>query len=416
MRSTGVVRLSSRFAAMWLAVGATAALCDSGTRDVTFTRSIVNLESYRGSLQADPPPVVRRGLDKGGRLLYGEIFRQLPGDPPTSRAHDVPFAVRIEGGTVVRAWVDANLNGDLTDDPEPALFPYPGDPRARSFLTTLRWSIAAPRPMSIERLVRVVVEPPDAEGVAPDYQLQDVYGMLGSVEIEGVSRRALLFDANHDGLYTRGHGDGVFFDLDGDRHFVIDPLASNFGPFAIPFSILHTSLSVDSVEVDGSRMAMRARGAASIPELPRRGRLAPDFTFVDLDGKVQRLSAHRGRPTVVYFWASWCANCRGQAEALRALRARPSAARWDLLGICSDTERADAIRFCDEHRETWPTSFSGGYVSEDPVARLYREPMVGIFYVIGPSGILVDKVADVDAMQAALDKCLAAGLETAPVR
>ncbi|TMQ70184.1 MAG: TlpA family protein disulfide reductase [Candidatus Eisenbacteria bacterium] len=376
----------------------------------SFRRSVVNLESYSGSLQPEAPPAVHRGLPKDSTIWYGEIFRQLPSDVPTSREHAVPFAVRMQAGVAQRAWVDANLNGDLTDDEPPPLSRYPGDPGARSFLTALRWAASVDGgTLPIEREVRVVIDPAASPDIASDYRIQDVFGMLGTVEIEGATHRALLFDANHDGIYTRGHGDGVFFDLDDDHHFEIDPMAVDFGPFAMPFSILHRSMVVDSVSSDGSRVVVRDVGPAPSSRAPARGRMAPDFTFVDLDGKLQRLSAHRGRPTVVYFWASWCANCRGQALELRAMYERSGPRGWDLLGIDCDTDRAEALRFRDQFGETWPTSVTGLYMTENPVTRLYHEDLVGIFYVVGSDGILADKVSDVDALKAALDKLLEAG-------
>ena len=403
-----------------LALAAAAAVAGSASRRVDFKRSVVNLESFSGSLQPVPPASVRRAPPtkvptEPPALLFGEIFRQLANDPPTSREHNVPFAVLLEKGVVVRAWADANLNGNLLDDPAPSLSAYPGEPDSRSFLTTLRWTTRFEgRARAIERLVRVVIAAPDAEGVAPDYRIQDVYGMLGQVEVEGASRRALLFDGNQDGLFTRGRGDGMLFDLDDDRHFVVDPMAPDFGPFAIPFTVLGRSLAVDSVSWDGSRVTLSDRGAAPAPEAPARGRPAPDFSFVDLEGRLQRLSAHRGRPTVVYFWASWCASCRGQALELRDLLARPGGAKWDLLGICGDTDRAAALRFRAEYGATWPTSFSGGFTVEDPIARLYHEAVVGVFYVIGPDGVLVDKVLEVEHLRAALDKLSETAGEVSP--
>ena len=35
------------------------------------------------------------------------------------------------------------------------------------------------------------------------------------------------------------------------------------------------------------------------------GPLAPDFTLPDLDGKMWSLSQFRGRPVVLFFWATW---------------------------------------------------------------------------------------------------------------
>lgn len=376
----------------------------SGPRVVSFTRAVVNLENFSGWLQRDPPPSIRRALADKGAVWFGEIYRQLPTDLPTSREHNVPFAVLLERGHVVRAWSDANMNGDLTDDPVPSLSVYPGERAARSFLTTLRWTVkAGTQPLPIERLVRVVVEAPDSSGT-PAYKTQDVYGMLGTLEVEGVARRALLYDANRDGLYTRGRSDGVFVDLEGDRHFTIDPMAPDFGPFAIPFSLLHTSFAADSVAQDGSAITWRELGPAHPAPAPEVGRPAPDFTVMDMQGRLRRLSALRGKSAILYFWASWCSSCRRQAEELRSLYDRSDRSLWDVLGICYDTERSAALRFRSEHGIAWPSSFGGGLPIEDPVGRLYRESGVGVFYVISPDGVLVDKVFEVGDLEAALLK------------
>jgi thiol-disulfide isomerase/thioredoxin len=312
--------------------------------------------------------------------------------------------VQLEGGLVVRAWSDANLNGDLLDDPAPPLSAFPGRRPARSFRTTLRWETEVEgRRLTIERLIRVVVEAPDSAGAEPAYRIQDVHGMLGTLEIDGVPRAALLYDANHDGLYTRGRGDGVFVDLDGDRHFTIDPMTSDFGPFAIPFTIHGTSFVVDSVALDGSRLTWREMGPALAESVPLLEGPAPDFTYVDVEGRFVRLSALRGKIAVLYFWASWCGSCRRQAEELHTLYARSHRSEWDLIGICYDTDREAAMRFRAEHDFTWPTSFSGGLPSQDPVGRLYREDGAGVFYVIGPDGRLVTKVFAVGELETAVN-------------
>jgi thiol-disulfide isomerase/thioredoxin len=409
----------------WIAIAALvtvigpAIAASSRTQSISFTRSVINLESYAGSLQAAKVPSAHVAPQPDSanatRLYFGEIFRQLPGDAPTSREHAVPFAVLVRSGIAIQAWADANLNGDLTDDASPPLFAYPSDPAARAFLIPLRWSARYQgKDVSIERLVRIVIDPPESENFAPNYRIQDVYGMLGQIEVGGASRSVLLFDANADGLYTRGNGDGMFVDMEGNRSFTIDPMRSDFGPFAIPFTMLDRSLSVDSVSVDGQRVTLRDLGTARPLEPPARGRLAPDFSFVDMNGKLQRLSAHRGKPTVVYFWASWCATCRGQAAELERVFAHPTGTSWDMLGIDLDTERANALRFRAEFGIQWPTSFSSGYTSEDPVARLYQESAVGVFYVVGTNGVLADKVTTVEALKAALEKLGASASPSGP--
>jgi peroxiredoxin len=46
------------------------------------------------------------------------------------------------------------------------------------------------------------------------------------------------------------------------------------------------------------------------------GTPAPDFTLTTLNGQSVTLSAYRGRPVMLNFWATWCPYCRGQIPYL----------------------------------------------------------------------------------------------------
>jgi peroxiredoxin len=39
---------------------------------------------------------------------------------------------------------------------------------------------------------------------------------------------------------------------------------------------------------------------------------APDFTLKDLQGKIFRLSAQRGKPVLIFFGTTWCPGCRAE--------------------------------------------------------------------------------------------------------
>ncbi|RMF33411.1 MAG: hypothetical protein D6759_06965, partial [Chloroflexi bacterium] len=50
---------------------------------------------------------------------------------------------------------------------------------------------------------------------------------------------------------------------------------------------------------------------------PQVGASAPDFSLQALDGSTYRLSALRGRPVILYFWATWCPACQGDLSLLQ---------------------------------------------------------------------------------------------------
>ncbi len=376
-----------------------------GEIHVSFRREVVNLESLAAQLVRAAPQSVRRPPPAKGDLWFGEIPRQLPDDDIASRRHHVAFAVLFEGTTAVRAWCDTNLNGDLSDDPEAKLSLYPGSKPARSFLGDLHWSVPYEgTDIPIDRLTRIVVESPDSLTGPRNYRVQSVFGMLGSLDLDGSKRSVLLFDANQDGLYSKGKSDGVFFDLDGDRHFTIDLMAPEFGPLAVPFSMGRNSYVVDAVDAQGAEMALHVVGPATESTTPAVGDVIPDFAYTDLQGLQNHLAGYRGNPVAVYFWASWCGACKRQAEALRLLYERYRNSRVEILGVSYDTDRNQMQRFREENGQSWPTSFTGGLPAEDPVGRLFREPGAGVFYVVAPDGRLAAKVYDVDELDLQLRK------------
>lgn len=380
---------------------------EPGPVQVRFHREVVNLENFAGLLFRQPPLALRHGPPAQGELWYGQIFRQLPGDDPASREHNVLFAVQLQESQVVRAWCDTNMNGDLADDPPEELSAYPGDRAARSFLSDLRWTaVAKGHRVPVDRLVRVVVFAPDSVGANPPYRTQDVYGMLGTVDMAGMKRLALLYDANGDGLYTKANGDGVFFDLDNDRHFTIDVMASDFGPFTLPFSIDHRDYAVASLDLEGKDLTLQSLGPSAPAIAPMVGVGAPDFSYLDVRGRPVRLSSLRGRAAVVYFWSSLCSGCRKHADELRALYERYDRSQLEILGVSYDFDRSAMERFRAEHGHTWPTSFTGGFPAQDPVGRLYQETGSGVFYVVAPDGRLAGKDFDVASLASDLERIL----------
>ncbi len=71
---------------------------------------------------------------------------------------------------------------------------------------------------------------------------------------------------------------------------------------------------------------------------------APSFAVRTLDGKMFRLSEHRGRPVVLDFWATWCAPCRASMPHLAGVQQRYSGEGLVVLGLSVDEEGPAVVR------------------------------------------------------------------------
>ncbi len=114
------------------------------------------------------------------------------------------------------------------------------------------------------------------------------------------------------------------------------------------------------------------------------GTLAPNFRLPRLDGGEIDLSALRGRPVLVNFWASWCAPCRAEMPALARVAQNYEQAGLVVVGI-NQLEDPDAVRqFVQEFGVTFPIALDrDGTVSRD--WRVYGIPQT---YLIDADGVI----------------------------
>ena len=98
---------------------------------------------------------------------------------------------------------------------------------------------------------------------------------------------------------------------------------------------------------------------------------APDFRLTGLDGGTVDLTAYRGRPVVVNFWASWCRPCVQEFPLLAAARARHRADGLEVIGVLATSDERDQARaFVRGHGGRWPVGVDrgGGPAGETAIA------------------------------------------------
>lgn len=111
---------------------------------------------------------------------------------------------------------------------------------------------------------------------------------------------------------------------------------------------------------------------------------APQFVLKDDTGKTQDLSAYKGKPVLINFWASWCDPCR-QESPLFARMSNELAGKVPFLGILYNDEAKNAKRFSAEYGLTYPTLLDPG----SRTAMRYGIGQVPVTYILDSSGKIV---------------------------
>jgi peroxiredoxin len=106
--------------------------------------------------------------------------------------------------------------------------------------------------------------------------------------------------------------------------------------------------------VSQSARVDRLKPAGSGPA-PRVGSEAPDFTLTDIDGSEVKLSALRGRPVMINFWATWCPPCRSEIpDIVKLYKSTHKEGSYEILGIATKSDNQTIKAFAQEFGMTFP--------------------------------------------------------------
>jgi peroxiredoxin len=105
------------------------------------------------------------------------------------------------------------------------------------------------------------------------------------------------------------------------------------------------------------------------PTGARPGATAAEFELPRLGGGAVRLSSFRGRPTLLDFWATWCAPCEDELLTLQQLQADSAAQGTSTPAIVGinidggDTSTEEVMRFVQRLGVTFPVALDTGGVA-----------------------------------------------------
>ena len=133
------------------------------------------------------------------------------------------------------------------------------------------------------------------------------------------------------------------------------------------------------------------RGFAAEPEPSASSDTLWTATFNDTAGTPRTFENLKGKISVVYFWATWCAPCEAEAPLLKALYESHNSKGVEVLGIALDN--ADKVKvFVAKHQLPFTVVYGGREAIQ--LGKDLGNSLGGIPYlvVIGRDGKIVERI------------------------
>jgi thiol-disulfide isomerase/thioredoxin len=379
-------------------------------------------------------------ISKLPEALVKPQFASIEIGPKDARMK-VGIVIEQRGLKEARMWLDANGDGDLTNDPAVDWKPHVmksgagekvgwGGEAAVSVKhgdTTLSMGLRFYRNGSADGT---------SSKPGPLTYYRD-FGRSGFIQLNGRAIKTYLSDDTTLGDFLAG-GTNIGIDLNGDNR--IEMQTEKFAITA-PFNIGGTTYEVSGLTSDGSRfelvksdktvpevklaqpftpeMKEQQKSAAAVRVAEARsaqaamvGKPPPSFEAKTIDGKVVKFPGdYKGKLVMLDFWATWCGPCLHELPGLIKVHEEFHAKGFEVLGISLDSEDdvATLPDFIKSKGMSWP-QICDGQGWQCTIARSYGVRGIPSCWLIdGDTGLVVATSQELRgaALRGTVERCLA---------
>ena len=373
----------------------------------------------RLTLSADKPDSLKKLPADLGAPLFGTL-KLGPNDSATS----IAIVLDEPEGKPSRLFVDANANGDLTDDPAPVWTSRPVKNKDGADYTQFSGSAKVNVPLGKEMaelnlpMYRFDKRDPARATVKGFLFYYADYVREGEVTLGGKTYKALLADqlATGDFRGKDAESSGVKLFIDSNEDGKLDGRNEAFDvrqPFNVggqTYEIAGLTAGGESFRIQKSAKVVAEKKAPPAPTLLAAGKPATVFKAKTTDGvAIDFPASFKGKIVLLDFWAIWCGPCIGELPNLTAAYQKFQGQGFEILGISLDRagDEKKLADFTKAKNMPWPQVFDGKYWQAE-VAQTYGVRSIPTAYLVdGDTGMVI---ANTGLRGAALEKTIADAL------
>jgi thiol-disulfide isomerase/thioredoxin len=379
-------------------------------------------------------------ISKLPEALVKPQFASIEMGPKEARMK-VGIVIEQRGLKEARMWLDANGDGDLTNDPA-----VDWKPRVMKSDAGEKVSWGGEAQVSVKhgdttlgmglRFYRNGISDGASSRPGPLMYNRD-FGRSGVIHLGERAIKTYLSDDTTFGDFLAGDT-SIGIDLNGDNR--IEMRTEKFAITA-PFNIVGTTYEVSGLTSDGSHfelvksdktvpevklaqpftpeMKERQKSAAAVRLAEARsaqaamvGKPPPSFEAKTIDGKAVKFPQdYKGKLVMLDFWATWCGPCLHELPGLIQVHEEFHAKGFEVLGISLDSEDdvATLPEFTKSKGMSWP-QICDGHGWQCAIARSYGVRGIPSCWLIdGDTGVVVATSQELRgaALRGTVERCLA---------
>ena len=299
--------------------------------------------------------------------------------------------------------VDANGNGDLTDDEAATWtkkeFPAGNGKTATQYMGHFTLPLqTGDKPTRVTLAAyRFDKNDPQRAALKSTLLYYSDYALDGDITLAGAKYHAMLADDFATGDF-RGNKDGpssgvrLLIDLNHDGNFA---RRGEIFDAAKPFNISGTTWKLSDMTAGGSFKIVKSDEAVAEIKPPADhsvGKPITAFKATRMDGTAVNFPAdYKGKIVMLDFWATWCGPCMGEVPGLVKNYNEYHPKGMEILGISLDQPNAaEKVKTVTADKGmSWPQVYDGKFWQAE-IAQLYAiESIPAAFLVDGDTGDII---------------------------